>query len=121
MSEKNIVRVAPVLFVKDINGSIDFYQNKLGFKCTFKEEDEENPIYAVLIREGIEIHLSPRKPEWAGHGQYHFLVMDADSLYKEFTENGVKMISEIEDRDYEMRAFYFNDLDGNFIEVGHNL
>lgn len=65
---ENIIRAAPVLFTKDINASIAFYEDALGFVCVFREAHERHPLYAVLIRDGVEVHLSRSHPEWAGRG-----------------------------------------------------
>ena len=118
---RNIQRAAPVLWAADLKASIEFWEERLGFPCSFREGDPEDPIYAIVQRDGVEVHLSPRHPEWAGHGSFHLLVLDADALYSEFRARGVESMSEIEDREYGMRAFYLADNDGNFVEFGHNL
>jgi catechol 2,3-dioxygenase-like lactoylglutathione lyase family enzyme len=46
----------PYLPVKDIKKAIQFYQAKLGFRCTYKEIN-----FAILVRDEVKLHL------WLAH------------------------------------------------------
>ncbi|MDX2038037.1 MAG: hypothetical protein SFX72_15420 [Isosphaeraceae bacterium] len=81
----------PVLAARDVAESIRFY-GRLGFSETFRDRPVE-PVYAVVEREGVELHL-----QWADAGQwsegldrpvYRFLVEDVDALFEEFAAAAV--------------------------------
>lgn len=85
-----ITQVHPVLAARDVTASIAFFE-KLGFTLSF-QDNPDDPTYAGVVRDGIEIHL-----QWADPGQwafptdrpaYRFVVSDVDALYKEFNDSG---------------------------------
>jgi hypothetical protein len=76
----------PVLACHSVETSAQFYE-RLRFALVF-QDDAAAPTYAVVRRDGVELHL-----QWADAGQwvdgldrpaYRFLVDDADALYAEF-------------------------------------
>jgi catechol 2,3-dioxygenase-like lactoylglutathione lyase family enzyme len=82
--------VHPVLASNDVNASVNFFR-RLGFQLSFQDDGVE-PRYAVVQRDGIELHI-----QWAGVDQWahpvdrpacRFSVSDVDQLYKEFIANG---------------------------------
>lgn len=85
-----LLAVHPVLGARDVQISIQFFQD-LGFRLIFQDTAEE-PRYAVLTRDQVELHL-----QWADPGQwahptdrpaYRFIVNDVDALYREFVASG---------------------------------
>ncbi|MEM9260112.1 MAG: VOC family protein, partial [Bacteroidota bacterium] len=56
MSRNNVSHAAIVLSVQDIQASIAFYRDKLGFDLTFSWGDPTN--YAVLKTGEVSVHLS---------------------------------------------------------------
>lgn len=83
--------VQPVLGSRDVAASIRFYA-QLGFVRTFAD-DAENPRYAAVVRDGVELHLQWQDArQWAHAGDrptYRFVVADVDGLYREFRAAGV--------------------------------
>ena len=53
----------PVLFVSDVNRSVDFYVKQLGFTQNWRYEDAGTAWVAQVARQGCELILS-RSPEW---------------------------------------------------------
>lgn len=83
-------QIQPVLAVPEVVAAVNFYLT-LGFALVFQDQDVE-PRYAVLMREGLELHL-----QWADAGQwvegvdrpaYRFLVQDVEALFREFHGKG---------------------------------
>ena len=83
--------VHPVLASKDVTVSVQFYL-RLGFLLAFQDRPTE-PKYAVMQRDGVELHF-----QWAGPEQwihsidrpaYRFIVSDVDAIYAEFVDKGV--------------------------------
>lgn len=113
---------ACVLPVTNMNRSLEFYRDKLGFNVTFTWND---PIdYAVLKRGDVGIHLtkSDRKVIPTGqHTSIFIFVHDADAVYEEFIGKQVAMANPIGDRDYRMRDFDLIDPDGYILTFGKGL
>ncbi len=108
---------ASILPVSDITSSINFYQEKLGFKVTFTWN---NPVdYAVLKRgENVSIHFTKRHhqtiPTPTNTSLYIF-VKDADAVFAEYKSKGVAFQTPISNRDYGMRDFDIKDPDGHIL------
>ena len=120
MTEPSNFSHSAVIFpVSDLNDSIEFYTGQLGFEKTFEWGDPM--YYAVVKRGGVGIHLTKRsdgiRPSKYHRALYVF-VNNVDKAYKEFKDKGVKIVNDIEDRDYKMRDFDIEDPDGFIITFG---
>ena len=83
-------QVQPVLPSRDVDASVDFYVGRLGFSLVFKVA--EKPAYAVIRRDGVELHLQWHDAsEWSRteRPMLRFLVSDVDGLFAEFEPQGV--------------------------------
>jgi catechol 2,3-dioxygenase-like lactoylglutathione lyase family enzyme len=58
----------PVLFVADINKSVEFYVKQLGFTEPWRYEEAGTPWVAQVDRQGCELILSAQWPDKAGKG-----------------------------------------------------
>ncbi|MEM7369419.1 MAG: VOC family protein [Bacteroidota bacterium] len=114
---------ASILPVADLDTSMNFYRDKLGFEITFTWEDP--PSYAVLKRgEGVSIHLVRREDQLSPsdrHTRLYIFVYDVDALYKELRDNGLQIPDSLFDTDYGMREFEIHDPDGYRICFGMNV
>lgn len=109
-------RVAAMLPVKGMNRAFDFYVGILGFEKTF---ENGNPVgFMILRREQAELHLT-LQPSYkaAAFNIAHMMVDDVDALFAVCTRH-VRVIKSLQDKDYGLRAFVFEDPDGNRIDVG---
>jgi uncharacterized glyoxalase superfamily protein PhnB len=100
--------------------ALSFYEGSLGFRYTFKLEDELHPEipYAIVERDEVEIHLQ-LVPKAAGLSCcYVFLDEGTDALYDEFQRAGVRITRAIEDSSYGARDFTIADADGNTLTFG---
>lgn len=81
-----LMAVHPVLMVADVPQTLQFF-DRLGFSVAFVD-DEAQPRYAGLQRDGVEIHVQRHAAASTAGGQdrpvYRFLVRDVDALYAEF-------------------------------------
>ena len=110
-------RMAPMLPVKDIQKAQDFYAKVLGFKKTF---ENGNPVgFMILKRDEAELHLT-LQPAYksAPFNVAHMLVSNVDELHRLCSDYGLRIIKRLENKDYGLRAFVFEDPDGNRIDVG---
>lgn len=111
----SIQKMSPQFLVKDIERSIEFYTNKLGFEVEFRYEN----FYVGIIRDGFSIHLKSGRPST---GERHkkrlnedrdivFGVSGVDQLCKDFLSKGVDVVQPLCDMPYG-REFCIADIDG---------
>jgi catechol 2,3-dioxygenase-like lactoylglutathione lyase family enzyme len=113
-------RIAAMLPVKDINKAYDFYSKVLGFQKTF---ENGSPVgFMILKRDAAELHLTlqPRH-EAADFNVAHLMVDDVDALHGVCQKAGLRIIKSLKNKDYGLRAFVFEDPDGNRIDVGQRI
>lgn len=110
-------RIAAMLPVSDIGRAHDFYARVLGFEKTFENGDPVG--FMILERGRAELHLTlqPGYPA-APFNVAHLMVDDASGLYAICRRHGVRIVKPLQDKDYGLRAFVFEDPDGNRIDVG---
>ena len=71
-----MVQAIPALPVVDMEKSIDFYRDKLGFVLAFQEGG-----FAIVRRDAVEIHLWAASDEsWRGRGGSRPVVSGAESF-----------------------------------------
>src|SRR5262245_44356116 len=102
----------PVLFVSDINTSVDFYVKQFGFKQNWRWEDEDGkPWIAQVARPGIELILTAQWPDKAGKGLM-FISLNVEvlnALRTELESRGV----EVKDGRWGTALMVIMDPDGN--------
>jgi catechol 2,3-dioxygenase-like lactoylglutathione lyase family enzyme len=110
-------RIAAMLPVKDIQKAHDFYVNVLGFTKTF---ENGTPVgFMILKRDQAELHLTLQPAHKAApFNVAHMIVDNVDALHTICQEQGLRIIKRLQNKDYGLRAFVFEDPDGNRIDVG---
>ncbi|MEJ5079898.1 MULTISPECIES: glyoxalase superfamily protein [unclassified Ochrobactrum] len=113
-------RIAVMIPVKDMDRACSFYMNVLGFEKVF---ENGNPVgFMILRRENAELHLSLQKEHKAATFNIaHMLVENVDALHTICKQSGMRIIKGLQDKDYGLRAFVFEDPDGNRIDVGQKI
>jgi catechol 2,3-dioxygenase-like lactoylglutathione lyase family enzyme len=111
--------VHPVLMVRDVAAALSFYRG-LGFTPTF-QDSEELPRYAVLQRDGVELHLQWHDAsEWAHGGDrptYRFIVREVDALFEEMGVAQRRLdATGVMDTAWGTREFHVRDPDGNGLQ-----
>jgi predicted lactoylglutathione lyase len=121
MAEHSIARIIPILPVKNMTRAIDFY-NRLGFSDR-RWQDGDN--YAFITRDGLEIHLIQSDmliEDQNPSGVYIYLAPGtAAALEAEFRAAGVKILSPLAPREWEMNEFVLSDPDANLLRFGEDL
>jgi catechol 2,3-dioxygenase-like lactoylglutathione lyase family enzyme len=110
-------RIAAMLPVKDINRACDFYTRALGFTKVF---ENGTPVgFMILKRDQAELHLTLQPNHQAApFNVAHMMVDNVDALHAICQQHGLRIIKSLKDKDYGLRAFVFEDPDGNRIDVG---
>src|SRR6185503_12474706 len=94
---RNLVAIRPNFIVKDLQASITYYRERLGFQLDFQGPDD-GPFWAGVSRDGIGIMLKAVAPdvlpspnhtrhEWAP-ADAHIYSTDPDVLFNEFSRRG---------------------------------
>ncbi len=110
-------RIAAMLPVKDIMKAHDFYVGVLGFTKTFENGD---PVGFMILKQGqAELHLTLQPHHKAApFNVAHMMVGNVDALHALIQSRGLRIVKSLQDKDYGLRAFVFEDPDGNRIDVG---
>jgi catechol 2,3-dioxygenase-like lactoylglutathione lyase family enzyme len=106
-----------MLPVKDIERAFDFYSNILGFTKVF---ENGTPVgFMILKRDQAELHLTLQPNHKAApFNVAHMMVHDVDALHAICQRHGLPIVKSLQNKDYGLRAFVFEDPDGNRIDVG---
>ncbi len=110
-------RIAALLPVRDLERACAFYARVLGFTKTF---ENGNPVgFMILKRDQAELHLTLQPNHSAApFNVAHMMVSDVDALHSICQRHGLRIIKGVQNQDYGLRAFVFEDPDGNRIDVG---
>ena len=113
-------RIAAMLPVRDMDRAHAFYTTVLGFRKTFQNGDPVG--FMILKRDGAELHLTLQpQHKAASFNVAHLMVEDADALHGICQAHGLRIVKGLRDKDYGLRAFVFEDPDGNRIDVGQQI
>jgi hypothetical protein len=120
-ASRNLVSISPFFIVKDLQASISYYIERLGFQLDFHGPDDD-PYYAGVSRDGIGIMLKAILPDvlpspnhtrhgWARWDAYIY-TLDPDVLFEEFRQRGVSFVKELSFIDDGLWGFEVTDADG---------
>jgi len=117
----NLVSIRPNFIVRDLQASIDFYRERLGFQLDFQGPDD-GPFWAGVSRDGIGIMLKAvatdvlpcpnhTRHAWAP-ADAHIYSSDPDALFDEFRRRGVSFVKELSFIEDGLWGFQVTDADG---------
>ncbi len=112
----SLVAVHPVLPSRDVAAAIGFYAGRLGFRLVNADSTSE-PSYAVVRRDGVELHIQWHDPEeWARveRPMLRFVVDNLRDLFEEYLDRGVfHERTALRKTSWGTEEFAFFDLDMN--------
>jgi len=118
--------ISPSFIVTDVDQTIAFYRDKLGFETRFQQPDQ-NPFFAIIGRDGAQIFVKSHKdlapvPNCKRHP---FMRLDAfvyapdpDALAAEFADHGATFSEPLQDTHDGLRGFEICDPDGYVLFFG---
>ncbi len=119
-----ISRITPQLLTLDIESSIRFYTDKLGFTVDFRYEDFYAGIrsgaYAVHLKESDCPDPSVAFVREAGHFHLYLSTQDVDALAADLKAKGVTLLHEPHDTAWNTREIVLEDDQGHTIYVGED-
>ncbi len=119
--------ISPVLLVADLQRSVDYFSDRLGFECHLFGDP---PNFATAARDAavILIALSDQPERLVPHWQIvdkmwdaYIRVDDAEAIYAEVQERGAGIDYTIYDAPHGFREFGVQDPDGHDIAFGQRL
>ncbi|MEC9488111.1 MAG: VOC family protein [Halanaerobium sp.] len=122
-----MVNLCPVFISDDVNKTVEFYVEKLGFRYARHYDKTDN--FATLYRDAIEFIIvkanrgavkSNSQRYGSGYDAYidPATVAGVDILYEEFLAKGVQIVSEPKITEYGSYEFVIEDIDGRLIGIG---
>lgn len=118
--------ISPFFIVSNVDQTIAFYRDKLGFKTTFQQPDR-NPFFAIVGRDGAQIFVKSDKetlplpnPERNPSMRWDAYVYapDPDTLAAEFADRGAAFSEPLKDTHDGLRGFEICDPDGYVLFFG---
>ena len=120
-ANRNLTSIRPCFIVKELQTSITYYRERLGFQLDFQGPDE-GPFWAGVSRDGIGIMLKAVAPEvlpcpnqtrheWAP-ADAHIYSMNPDALFEEFSRRGASFAKKLSFIDKGLWGFAVIDADG---------
>ncbi len=126
MTRAAIQAISPFFIVSNVNHTIEFYRDKLGFETMF-QEPEQNPFFAIIRRDSAQIFvkseagISP-SPNASRHPfmrwDAYVYVQDPDALAAEFAERSATLSVPLQDTHEDLRGFEICDPDGYVLFFG---
>jgi uncharacterized glyoxalase superfamily protein PhnB len=118
-----IRQIAPQFFTTDMQATLDYYRDKLGFDCVSTWEDP--PVYAIVMRDEHRIHFRLAEPPMMNPDKYadelldaYLRIEDADALYAEYAARGVEFSRSLANVPWHKREFVVKDCDGRLLAFG---
>lgn len=126
MTRPMTAAISPFFIVSDIDQTIAFYGDRLGFETTFRAPDQD-PFFAIIRRDGAQLLVkSDRDVAPLPNGKRHpymrwdayVYAPDPDALAAEFVGTGVAFSAPLQDTQDGLRGFELTDPDGYVLFFG---
>ncbi len=113
--------IIPTVRCRDMQRGIDFYTGVLDFTCVQCSPEAGDPAYAVLMRQGDEMHLSSYGPDGPFGQAVVVMTEDAEAEFQRYRARGLILPDKpdspvhhgVVDQTWGTREFYVDDPDGN--------
>jgi catechol 2,3-dioxygenase-like lactoylglutathione lyase family enzyme len=126
MTRARIGAISPFLIVSDVDQTIAFYRDKLGFETRFRAPDV-GAFFALIGRDGAQILVKSDRdvsplPNSTRHPFMRWdafvYVSDPDGLAIEFADHGTEFSEPLKDTHDGLRGFEIRDPDGYILFFG---
>jgi uncharacterized glyoxalase superfamily protein PhnB len=127
MPDPQFLRTTTILPVVDTDAACAWYDHALGLTAAYvhgagrRGEAADFANYAVLRRDGVEVHLilDEGGPAWtrAGTGHLSLTVRDVDAVHAELVARAVPVTRPLQRQSWPARGFNLTDASGNDVHV----
>jgi catechol 2,3-dioxygenase-like lactoylglutathione lyase family enzyme len=104
----------PIIPVRNMDDSLEFYRDMLGFKVAWIWDDNG---YAAIQCGDIELHLDLQELFTTYRAHSYFFVQNVDKVYAMYISKAVDIVQEIELKPWGVREFTFRDINGHMFKV----
>jgi catechol 2,3-dioxygenase-like lactoylglutathione lyase family enzyme len=126
MTRPTTTAISPFFIVSNVDRTIAFYREKLGFETTFQEPDR-NPFFAIIRRDGAQLFVksdgdvtplpNPKRHPSMRWDAYVY-APSRDALAAEFADHGAAFSAPLKDTHDGLRGFELTDPDGYVLFFG---
>ena len=126
MTRPNTLSILPFFIGSNVDQTIAFYRDKLGFEMRVREPNRDS-LFAIIGRDGAQIFVKadndvPPLPNPKRHPSMRWdafvFVSDPDSLAAEFADRGATFGSPLTDTHDGLRGFEICNLNGYVLFFG---
>ncbi len=126
MTRATTPAISPFFIVSNVDRTISFYRDRLGFETRFQQPDRD-PFFAIIGRDGAQIFVKSEKdvaplPNSKRHPHMrwdaHVYAPDPDALAAEFEKHGTTFSVPLKDTSDGLRGFEISDPDGYVLFFG---
>ena len=126
MTRPNLSAISPCFIVSNVDRTIAFYRDKLGFETRFRAPDQD-AFFGIIGRDGAQIFIKSDRDvsPLPNHQRHHYMRWDAfvyapdpDALAADFAEHGAPFSKPLEDTHDGLRGFEISDPDGYILFFG---
>jgi len=126
MTRPQIGAISPLFIVSDVDQTVAFYRDKLGFETRHREPDQD-PFFAIIGRDAAQILIKADKdvsplPNPSRHPYMRWdafvYTPDPDALTAEFSDRGAAFSAPLTDTHDGLRGFEISDPDGYVLFFG---
>ena len=126
MSRADLGAMSPCFIVSNVDRSIAFYCDKLGFENRFQQPDPD-PFFAIVGRDRAQLFVKSEKnvlpqPNHSRHADLRLdafvYVQDPDALAAELSGRDVEFSAPLKDTHDGLRGFEIRDPDGYVLFFG---
>ena len=126
MTRPSTQGISPFFIVSNVDRTIAFYREKLGFETTLKQPDR-NPFFAIIRRDGAQLFIKSDAnvtplPNSKLHPSMRWdafvYAPDPDALAAEFVDHGAAFSAPLTDTHDGLRGFELTDPDGYVLFFG---
>ena len=115
-------RLTPLLWTENLQETLTFYTEILGFVCGEYNEEWQ---WATLHQNEVELMIAKPNEHTAYEkigftGSFYFEVDDVDLLWEQL-RNQVEIVYELETFDWGMKEFAIKDTNGYILQFGQNI
>jgi catechol 2,3-dioxygenase-like lactoylglutathione lyase family enzyme len=126
MTRPSTTAISPFFIVSNVDRTIAFYREKLGFETTFQEPDR-SPFFAIIRRDGAQLLLksdggvaplpNPKRHPSMRWDAFVY-APDPDALAADFVDHGAAFSAPLADTHDGLRGFELTDPDGYVLFFG---
>jgi catechol 2,3-dioxygenase-like lactoylglutathione lyase family enzyme len=126
MTRPKVQGISPFFIVSNVDQTVAFYRDKLGFETRFQEPDR-SPFFAIIGRDGAQLFVKSDKgvsplPNPQRHPSMRWdafvYAPDPDALAAEFADHSVAFSAPLQDTHDGLRGFEICDPDGYVLFFG---